>query len=545
MTELHPTQTSQRRAEVLPWPEEFGQYELVSRIGTGGMAEVWLARQQCLAGVRRELVIKRILPHLANDPSFVRMLRNEAKLSARFSHPNIVQIFELGEVGGTHYIAMEYVRGADLAALMQRASAAKRPLRTALALRIIAECCNALSYAHGLAGARVVHRDISPSNILISREGAVKLVDFGIAKAADSVSLTQPGMVMGKFAYMSPEQAAGGELDHRSDLFSLGLVLYELLTGVRPFKRESDIATLRAATECRIRPPSRVADVDPDLDALVMKALRRDRDLRYANAREFQLAIERLLMDKQWFASTVHISEQMNRLFPVASAELLTDPGSGPQPEAMPHDTTPARRLGDDDDWSPTDPMAAPRFPKPVLRPPPARRASTPAPQRENAPRAPTPRPAPMAARTSTPRPVANAARPSAARRGRRHLSLIAGGSAALWLGVVLLLATRTSASPLSSEAPLPVVSVESTTAPDTAPWVDRESGQTGMLTIVTSPATDVYLGGERLGTTPLNAVRVPAGTHQLQLENDGAHVRHVVRVDVEAGQAAHVRVTW
>ncbi|HLL55987.1 MAG TPA: serine/threonine-protein kinase [Myxococcaceae bacterium] len=545
MTELHPTQTSQRRAEVLPWPEEFGQYELVSRIGTGGMAEVWLARQQCMAGVRRELVIKRILPHLASDPSFVRMLRNEAKLSARFSHPNIVQIFELGEVGGTHYIAMEYVRGADLAALLQRAAAAKRPLRTALALRIIAECCNALSYAHGLAGASVVHRDISPSNILISREGAVKLVDFGIAKAADSVSVTQPGMVMGKFAYMSPEQAAGGELDHRSDLFSLGLVLYELLTGVRPFKRDSDIATLRAATECRIRPPSRVADVDPDLDAVVMKALRRDRDLRYANAREFQLAIERLLMDKQWFASTVHLSEQMNRLFPVTTAEVITDPGSGPESQAPSRDTTPGRRLGDDDDWNPTDPMAAPRFPEPVLRSPPARRASTLAPQKVNVPRAPTPRPAPMAARTSTPRPVASAARPSPARRRRRHLSLIAGGSAALWLGVVLLLATRTSASPLSAEAPLPVVSVESATAPDTAPWVDRESGQTGMLTVVTSPATDVYLGDQRLGTTPLNAVRVPAGTHQLRLENDGARVHHVVRVDVEAGQAAHVRVAW
>ena len=244
--------------------QPFGKYQLLRKLATGGMAEVWLAQQTGIEDFRRSVVIKRILPHLAEDAEFVQMFLNEAKIAARFSHPNIAQIFDLGRENGSYFIAMEYVHGEDLGRIMRKAWSAGQWLTKPLALRIIAEACQGLFYAHERVDEstgrplRVVHRDVSPQNILVSFEGSVKLVDFGIAKAADQASLTRSGAIKGKFAYMSPEQASGKPLDHRSDIFALGLVLYELLTGVRPIKRENDLATLQAALECAIDAPSTV-----------------------------------------------------------------------------------------------------------------------------------------------------------------------------------------------------------------------------------------------------------------------------------------------
>jgi len=314
-----------------------GKYELLKKIATGGMAEVWLARQSGPVGFQRSLVVKRMLPHLATDPQFVQMLLNEAKIAARLSHPNIAQIYDLGDVDGEPFIAMEFVRGRNLGRLIRKAWSRGFWIAQAISIRIAATSCEALAYAHEMTGddgvpLRIVHRDISPQNILISFDGSVKLVDFGIAKAADVANPTMSGQLKGKFAYMSPEQAMGKPLDCRSDLFALGLVLYELLTGVRPLQREGDLPTLAAAKECEIAPPSAVAEeVDPELDGIVMRALSRHPEDRYQNAREFQMALEEYLVARRWVATSLQISELMDALFsdnpkPQRSSQNVTAP---------------------------------------------------------------------------------------------------------------------------------------------------------------------------------------------------------------------------
>jgi serine/threonine protein kinase len=358
-------------------PQSFGKYQLLKKLATGGMAEVWLARQAGIEGFQKNVVVKRILPHLAEDREFVDMFLNEARIAAQFTHPNIAQIYELGEANGTFYIAMEYIHGEDLGRVMRKAWSAQQWIAQPLALRIVAAACEGLHYAHTRTDAqgrpmKVVHRDISPQNILISFDGSVKLVDFGIAKAADQATMTKSGAIKGKFAYMAPEQAAGKPLDARADLFAIGLVLYELLTGVRPLKRESELGTLQAALECKIEPPSKVADMPADLDPVVMAALAKSADDRYRDARQFQVALEDVLVRNQWVASSVQISELMETLF----AERLQEESKLGQPAPS-----------GDESWSHSAPAAppappperprAPAPPPPPLAQPPARSRST------------------------------------------------------------------------------------------------------------------------------------------------------------------------
>ncbi|MBL8914424.1 MAG: protein kinase [Archangium sp.] len=300
--------------------QAFGNYQLVKKLATGGMAEVWLAKQTGIEGFNRHVVVKRILPHLAEDPEFVQMFLNEAKIASRFNHPNIAQIYDLGETNGQYFIAMEFIHGEDLGRVMRRAWSTGQWVARHIALRIVADSCQGLHYAHTRLDERgqplrVVHRDISPQNILISFDGAVKVVDFGIAKASDQVSNTKSGAIKGKFAYMAPEQAAGKPLDARSDIFALGLVLYELATGVRPLKRDSELATLQAALECKIDAPSAVAEVPHELDDIVMRALAKAPDDRYSDAREMSRAIEQYLLNAKELATTTEVGELMGALF--------------------------------------------------------------------------------------------------------------------------------------------------------------------------------------------------------------------------------------
>ncbi|MBS2027118.1 MAG: protein kinase [Deltaproteobacteria bacterium] len=352
----------------------FGRYQLLKKLAAGGMAEVYLARQSGLEGFEKLVVIKRILPHLAGDEEFVQMFLNEARIAARFNHANIVQIYDLGKMEETYFIGMEYVHGEDLGRVMRKAWNAGTWIPPQLALRVIAQACEGLHYAHTKADdsgqpLNVVHRDISPQNILVSFDGGVKVVDFGIAKAADSASNTRSGTLKGKYAYMSSEQAQGKAVDARTDVFALGLVLYELLTGVRPLKRDTDIQTLQAALQCEIEPPSKVASISDTLDPLIMKALTRRADDRYNSARDFQLAIEDYLVQNQLAASSVHLSEFMKTLFadrldeekregrPMPSVQLATEsqqsfpainaaPSTGPvpAPKAQSWEAPPGRR---------------------------------------------------------------------------------------------------------------------------------------------------------------------------------------------------------
>ncbi len=301
--------------------ETFGRYQLLKKLAAGGMAQIYLARQQGLEGFEKLLVVKRILPHLAENQDFITMFLDEARIAARLNHPNVVQIFDLGAQDDTYFIAMEFIHGEDVRRVWKHAEREDNPIPLALICRIVIDACAGLDYAHKKSDQsgrplNIVHRDISPQNILVSFEGAVKVVDFGIAKAADQSTVTQSGVLKGKYSYMSPEQAAGQPIDSRTDIFALGVVLYELLTNTRLFKRQNDIQTLNAVTECAVVPPSTVnPEVPPELDAIVMKALAKNRDARFQEARQLGAALEAWLLTNQLPGSTSALSAFMHQIY--------------------------------------------------------------------------------------------------------------------------------------------------------------------------------------------------------------------------------------
>ncbi len=301
--------------------ETYGRYQLLKKLATGGMAQIYLARQLGPEGFEKFLVVKRILPHLAENDEFITMFLDEARIAARLNHPNVVQIFDLGAQDDSFFIAMEFIHGEDVRRVWKHADKVGQPIPLPLICRIIIDACAGLDYAHkkldqsGRA-LNIVHRDISPQNILVSFEGGVKIVDFGIAKAADQATVTKSGVLKGKYSYMSPEQAAGQPIDCRTDIFALGVVLYELLTGTRLFKRATDIQTLNAVTECKIAPPSQINDrVPTDLDAIVMKALAKDRTQRFSEAKQLGAALEGWLLTNQLSGSSSVLSEFLHAIY--------------------------------------------------------------------------------------------------------------------------------------------------------------------------------------------------------------------------------------
>jgi serine/threonine protein kinase len=299
----------------------FGRYTLIKKLATGGMAEIWLARQSGVAGFNRFVVIKKILSHLAEEETFRNMFLDEARMSAALTHPNIVQVYDLGEADETYFIAMEFILGENLAAIAWRGVKRQSPLSPVFAARIMADACKALDYAHRLKGSNgvpleIVHRDISPQNILVTYEGEVKVVDFGIAKAASKSQHTKTGMLKGKFSYMSPEQCLGHNVDRRSDVFALGIVLYELCTGKRLFKHESELMILEMITKRRITPPSEVAsNIPAELERIIMKALEKDVDVRFATAQDFQIELEDFIRGQTEPAASGDIATYMRSLF--------------------------------------------------------------------------------------------------------------------------------------------------------------------------------------------------------------------------------------
>jgi serine/threonine protein kinase len=288
-------------------PVAFGKYQLVERLGRGGMAEVWKARMVGPAGFQRTLVVKRILPHLVEDPHFVEMFVSEARLSARLNHVNIVQVYELGDVAGEYFLAMEYVRGRDLVNVM-RAQLMRGHPDPGLGAYAMREVCRALAYAHALTDDngtpfRLIHRDVSPSNVMLSFDGAVKLLDFGIAKALAEATenKTQTGTLKGKFGYMSPEQVEGRDFDHRADLFAAGVVLHESLSGRRLFKGSSDLQTIAMVRDAKVDAPSVInPNVPPELDRIALKALARNPDDRYPSCEEMAFDLDQVVHQLKW-----------------------------------------------------------------------------------------------------------------------------------------------------------------------------------------------------------------------------------------------------
>ena len=307
--------------------ETYGRYQLVKKIAVGGMGEVWLARQKGMVGFEKLVVVKRLLPHLTAEQEFINMFFDEARIAALLNHPNIAQIYDLGEVNGEYYIAMEYVPGENLRTVAQRALDLKGGMPIALKCRVLADAAAALNFAHlakSPSGAPLdlIHRDVSPQNIIVGFSGSVKLIDFGVAKAAGKITRTATGVIKGKYAYMSPEQARGHDLDSRSDIFGLGIVFYEILASQRLFKRENDTETLKAIVYGEVPPPSSVVrGIPKQVDAIVMKALEKNREDRYQTAGQMQLAIEEFLVRGRLPATSAHLAAYMRELFPVESTQ--------------------------------------------------------------------------------------------------------------------------------------------------------------------------------------------------------------------------------
>ena len=282
----------------LDFNPKFGKYELLAHLATGGMAEIYLARMTGTDGFSKLVVVKRLLSQMAGDQEFVQMFLDEARINARLSHSNIVQVLELGEVDGQYFIAMEYVSGMSVAQVGKLATQRLGEVPQGVACGIVAQACAGLHHAHETklpdgTDMGIIHRDVSPQNLLLTYEGAVKVVDFGIAKAEGRATQTRAGMVKGKFAYMSPEQCTGEGIDRRTDIFALGIILFELCTSRRLFKRATTFETYEAIIKCEVPDPSTVnPSVPKQVGQVILKALTRKKADRYPTAEAMQEELE-------------------------------------------------------------------------------------------------------------------------------------------------------------------------------------------------------------------------------------------------------------
>jgi serine/threonine-protein kinase len=495
-----------------------GKYEIVQRLAVGGMAEVFLARMAGPAGFEKQLVVKRILPHLTDEPSFVAMFLSEARLAGRLNHPNVVQVFDFGEVNGSYYLVMEYIDGVSLRRLVRRADQDPRPPPYPLIARIISLACEGLAYAHEFvdpatgAPLDLVHRDVSPENILIARTGSVKVVDFGVAKATGQTNLTRTGAVKGKFGYMPPEQLRGEVLDRRADVFALGMVLFELIAGRKPFEMGNDAAIVRIilyeplASAADFRP-----DVPPALLRIVDKALAKRREDRYSDCRQLQADLERFIHESPQPVSQLDL------------AQLVQQVMSSPQTEPSP--PTPRAGMHDLPEHSTIDaprpevahvltavikgvPLAAPlSFPFPPA-PPWSAPAPAPGDQPQHLPPAdeldPT-RPARPAFSASAP------ARPSwpSARPVRTRTTLIAYFVGAVLVGVIgaALLGRLVARRPLSVPPPQPTLATASKTdQPRPPPAVPDAGALAGKVPVAAEAPAPAAVDAGSLVESPLVA---------------------------------------
>ncbi len=303
------------------YPITFGKYLLLERINVGGMAEVFKAKAFGVEGFERVLAIKRILPSMADDDEFINMFVDEARIAVQLSHANIVQIYELGKYENQYYIAMEYVSGKDLRQILDRFRKRKQTLPIPAAAFLTSKICEGLDYAHRKSDPtgkplNLIHRDVSPQNILVSYEGAVKITDFGIAKAEDRASKTQAGVLKGKFGYMSPEQVRGLEIDHRSDIFAVGILMYEMLTGKRLFIGESDFSTLEKVRNADVPPPTQHNPaIPPELERVMLKALAREREERYQWTSELHDDLQQFLIEDNTIYNAKRLSGLLRQEF--------------------------------------------------------------------------------------------------------------------------------------------------------------------------------------------------------------------------------------
>lgn len=298
-----------------------GKYALVRKIASGGMAEVFLAKQLGLKGFEKLVVVKRILPHLAEKPAYVKMFLQEAQRAADLDHSNIVHTFEIDADSGIYYMVMEFLYGQDLRTIYRRLNKQKAKIPLIFAVGIINEACLALQYVHtksDVTGKKlgIVHRDVSPHNLILTYEGETKLVDFGIAKSLDSDSDTQSGVLKGKYAYMSPEQISGDPVTAASDQFSLGIILHELISGKRLFKCSTQVQTLKAVSACNVIPPASLEPGCPQaLSAVVERMLSKSPSDRFESCQHVRMELEKILKHKSQVFSPIELRSYIRNLF--------------------------------------------------------------------------------------------------------------------------------------------------------------------------------------------------------------------------------------
>jgi serine/threonine-protein kinase len=569
----------------------FGQYELVKRLARGGMAEIFLAIEHGAHGVSRHVVIKRVLPQMMESEDFVTMFMDEARLVAKLGHPNIAHVHGFGDIGGVFFLVMEYVDGLTLSKLMRVMKDRRLPLQ--LTLRLAADACAGLHYAHEVRDETgrhlgVVHRDISPQNIMVSRAGLAKLIDFGVAQATTQAHITAAGQLKGKLAYMSPEQFRGRGIDRRADVFAIGAVLHEMVTGERLFLRENEAATMHALM---FDEPASVVPygAPPELDLIIRKAVQKSPAERFRTALELQEALEALIAQRGLVVSTFQVGHFVEAALRQVEAlrekvRAQTDAEQGVPdltPTHLSHKDVP--RL------APTPSLSADLLSAPTLPP---QLTSAPRSAEDLLPTSPG-IPAERGARSSSLTPSVATPSPASdvrAKRTRRPV-LIAGvavlllaltaGGAGLWLTVgpgsvdagappggrerdVAVASTTPPIAPVPiptppEPVPIPLPSPATTgrdggadaseagTGGEANPSTIADAGAatktrvaSGTLFINTTPWSTVRLGGRSLGQTPIVGAKVPAGTHRITL-TDGSGVTHLHRVTVRPNQATKV----
>ncbi|MBX7114342.1 MAG: protein kinase [Myxococcaceae bacterium] len=545
--------------------EAFGRYQLLRRLAVGGMAEVYLAKLSGVASFSKQVVLKMMLPEVSRFAEFREMFIDEGRLAALLTHPNVGQVFDMGEIGGRYYIAMEFIDGEPLSLFLRKASPST-PLPLGFTLQVMMQLLDALEYVHHRRdndghALNLVHRDVTPSNVMITKHGHVKLVDFGIAKAATNQHRTRAGVVKGKFAYMSPEQTEGKHIDHRSDLFSVGALLYEMLVGQRAFDAPNDLDQMLAVRLGRYRKPTQVRpDLDPELEKIVMRALHGAPASRYASAAEFKQDLVRVALEHEVIANPKVITQTAaailglpddapaepispSQLVEVSDAPPLTgDIGApltrsdGPRIDATP--STQSESLGLP--WPSTSTTVSTPWrayvgatlavlcvgagaavivttrsdkqPSPVARvvatPAPLLVAATPKAEPPPGPtaleqpaKALSPPPAPV---VSSPTPVASHMPPTKARMAKPSV-------------------TKPSANDAPLQAPIAL---------------------SGGLRVVGLAGTHVWLQGKDLGAVPV-AIQLPAGRKSLTLINEATGQRQTLDVDIEQGLESEVEVTF
>ncbi|MBI3180319.1 MAG: serine/threonine protein kinase [Deltaproteobacteria bacterium] len=566
--------------------QTFGRYVLLRRLAFGGMAEIFLAALRGDEGFEKKVVVKRILPQFSSDPSFVQMFIDEARLSARITHPNVTQVHDFGSVEGLYFIAMEYVDGVDLRRLLKDRGGV--PLSPAHTAAIGEHVARGLAHAHGLTDdngtpLHIVHRDVSPHNIMISRSGEAKLMDFGIARAEARASRTATGTIKGKVAYMAPEQAADRAVDKRCDQFALGLVLWECLTGRRMFQGDSDLEVLRRVMACEVQPvrawqPS----VPAELDGIVLRLLAEDPDDRYADMADVADALGAFRYGLG-SAGAVRLSDLIEGAGKAARRtwSLPAEAAAEPVTAALRENSRPGSAPSARPQPAP-EPSPAPAWPVPrslvwalgAVAVAALAITAVLASRTDDASRG------PQALLTVTSDPsgafIAVHGRdtglrtPAAipiARAGEEVRLRLALDGYETWeqslrvqppaMQVTAVLARRPAvAAPPPAMAPEPSPTAADQAKPrprakvapldPPATGYSPQSARRGQLSLRSSgPWLEVYLGGRRLGVTPLTRVEVPAGRLTLRLVNAAAQIERTVEVEVPANGEARKTVEF